>query len=103
MRHLGVFSSVTNRLKGLSKSGALTISSSPSITSKWLVPILPKFLNDESNIDVRLDITNRLLDLTTGEFDIVIRYAKKAKDWSNFNVISLAEDEKLLAVCCPCA
>ncbi|MGB5855486.1 MAG: LysR substrate-binding domain-containing protein [Oceanisphaera sp.] len=94
-------SSVTDRLNGLSKSGALTISTSPSITSKWLVPILPKILNEESDIDVKLDITNRLIDLTTGEFDIVIRYAEKAENWSSFNVTSLAENEKLLAVCCP--
>jgi LysR family transcriptional regulator, glycine cleavage system transcriptional activator len=94
-------SSVTDRLKSLAKSGTLTISTSPSITSKWLVPLLPKFLNDESNIDVKLDITNRLLDLTTGEIDIVIRYAKNTEDWSNLNVISLAENEKLLVVCSP--
>src|SRR5690554_1736359 len=97
-RHL---SSVADKLKGLSTSGALTISTSPSITSKWLVPLLPKFLNDESGIDVRLDITNRLHDLTTGEVDIVIRYAQTADSWSHLNVISLAENEKLLAVCSP--
>lgn len=92
---------VTDRLKGLSKSGVLTLSSPPSVAAKWLVPILPAFLQEKPDIDVRLDITSRLLDLTIGEIDIAIRYGQRDESWSNLNVIELAQNEKLVPVCCP--
>lgn len=90
---------ITDKLKNLSRTGVLTLSSPPSVAAKWLVPLLPAFLSEEPNVDVRLDMTDRVLDLSAGEADVVIRYGEG--DWPELNVIELASDEKLFPVCCP--
>ncbi len=90
---------ITDRLKSLSQTGVLTLSAPPSVAAKWIVPLLPAFLREEPNIDVRLDITDRVLDLTADEADIAIRYGDG--NWPELNVIELARDEKLIPVCSP--
>lgn len=90
---------ITDRLKSLSRAGVLTLSCPPSVAAKWIVPLLPSFLHDEPDLDVRLDMTDKVLDLTAGEADVAIRYGDG--DWPELNVIELAKDEKLIPVCSP--
>lgn len=91
--------SITDRLKALSKTGILTLSTPPSVAAKWIVPILPSYIQEHPDIDVRLDMTNRVLDLASGEADIVIRYSDH--HWPELNTMKLISDEKLLPVCSP--
>lgn len=90
---------ILERLKGLSKSGILTLSAPPSTAAKWIVPLLPQFLQDAPDSDVRLDITDRVLDVSAGEADVAIRYGDG--DWPGLNAVELAHDEKLFPVCSP--
>ena len=80
-------------------AGVLTLSAPPSTAAKWIVPLLPLFLQEEPEIDVRMDITDRVLDLSAGEADVAIRYGEG--DWPGLKAIELVRDEKLFPVCCP--
>lgn len=52
----------------------LTVSVSPSFGAMWLVPRLEKFRRRHPDIDIRLDGTDRLVDVKTGEADLALRY-----------------------------
>lgn len=89
----------TEQLKRLSKSGMLTLTAPPSITAQWLIPLLPKFLQEQPEIDVRLDITERVLDLNAGDADVAIRYGDGR--WPDVQTIELIHNEQLIPVCAP--
>ena len=52
----------------------LTVSVSPGFGSLWLVPRLDRFRRQHPEIEVRIDGTDRLVDIPRGEADIAIRY-----------------------------
>ena len=55
-------------------SGVLTISVSPSFGAMWLVPRLEGFRRLHPDIEIRIDGTDRLADLTRQDADVAIRY-----------------------------
>ncbi|MCG8360097.1 MAG: transcriptional regulator GcvA, partial [Kiloniellales bacterium] len=56
------------------ESGVLTISVSPSFGAMWLVPRLERFRVRHPDIEIRIDGTDRRVDLTRGEADVALRY-----------------------------
>jgi LysR family glycine cleavage system transcriptional activator len=52
----------------------LTLTAAPSFAAKWLVPRLGKFESAYPQVDVWLSAGLELVDLTTGEVDVAIRY-----------------------------
>ncbi|MEM1302074.1 MAG: transcriptional regulator GcvA [Pseudomonadota bacterium] len=52
----------------------LTVSVSPGFGSLWLVPRLDRFRQQCPQIEVRIDGTDRLVDVSSGEADVAIRY-----------------------------
>ena len=52
----------------------LTISVSPGFGSLWLLPRLEKFRRHHPDIEIRIDGTDRLVDIARGEADVAIRY-----------------------------
>lgn len=52
----------------------LTVSVSPGFGSLWLVPRLDRFRRLHPEIEVRIDGTDRLIDVAKGEADVAIRY-----------------------------
>ena len=62
------------RMRAYSDSGVLTISVSPSFGSMWLVPRLDRFRRRHPDIEIRIDGTDRLVDVTGGEVDVALRY-----------------------------
>ena len=54
--------------------GLLTISVSPSFGAMWLVPRLERFRSRHPEIEIRLDGTDRRVDLARGEADVALRY-----------------------------
>jgi LysR family glycine cleavage system transcriptional activator len=52
----------------------LTISAAPSFAAKWLVPRLGRFEASHPEIDVWLSAGLELVDFTSGEVDLAIRY-----------------------------
>ncbi|WP_130408862.1 transcriptional regulator GcvA [Thalassococcus sp. S3] len=64
----------TARMQAQTDSHLLTISVSPGFGSLWLVPRLDRFRRNHPDIEVRLDGTDRLVDISKGEADVAIRY-----------------------------
>lgn len=58
----------------LETNRALLITSCTSFASRWLVPRLDQFHAMHPDIDVRIDATQRLVDLRRDEFDFGIRF-----------------------------
>src|ERR1700761_2699400 len=52
----------------------VTVSAAPSFAAKWLVPRLGRFEAAHPEVDVWLSAGMELVDFTTGEVDIAIRY-----------------------------
>jgi len=55
-------------------SGVLTISVSPSFGAMWLMPRLERFRSLHPDIEIRIDGTDRLVDLTRDSADVAIRF-----------------------------
>ncbi len=62
------------------ESGVLTISVSPSFGAMWLVPRLEAFRVRHPEIEIRLDGTDRLVDLARDDADVAIRYGPGGYD-----------------------
>ena len=56
------------------ESGVLTISVSPSFGAMWLVPRLERFRSRHPDIEIRIDGTDRLVDLARDDADVAVRY-----------------------------
>ncbi len=56
------------------ESGMLTISVSPSFGAMWLVPRLERFRSRHRDIEIRIDGTDRLVDLVRDDADVAVRY-----------------------------
>ena len=63
-----------DKLAAIRDGDVLTISTSPSFAAKWLVPRLDRFRAGHPQMELRIDATDRVVDLTRGEADIAIRY-----------------------------
>ncbi|MEM1046270.1 MAG: transcriptional regulator GcvA [Pseudomonadota bacterium] len=61
-------------LRAHAESDVLTISVSPSFGAMWLVPRLERFRSRHPDIEIRIDGTDRLVDLVRGDADVALRY-----------------------------
>ncbi|WP_120499837.1 transcriptional regulator GcvA [Roseovarius sp. EL26] len=62
------------RMQARKGENLLTVSVSPGFGSLWLVPRLDRFRRKHPEIEVRIDGTDRLVDISNGEADVAIRY-----------------------------
>lgn len=62
------------RMRAREDDHMLTVSVSPGFGSLWLVPRLDRFRRQHPEIEVRIDGTDRLVDIAQGEADVAIRY-----------------------------
>jgi len=67
----------TRDLGRATKSDILTIHSTPSFATQWLMPRLARFSASNPDIDVRLNASKDPIDLVAGAVDVDIRYAAK--------------------------
>ncbi|MGP3698555.1 LysR substrate-binding domain-containing protein [Rhodobacter sp. NSM] len=88
----------TDLMRGARVTTLLTIRATPTVSTKWLLPRLPRFLEDNPSIDVRLDGTNEPTDFNRDQVDIEIRHGTGR--WPGLHVEPLAE-EMFLPVCSP--
>lgn len=61
-------------MRAQSESGVLTVSVSPSFGAMWLVPRLERFRSRHPEIEIRIDGTDRKVDVARGEADVALRY-----------------------------
>lgn len=64
------------RVEALQESGLLTISVSPSLCEKWLLPRLERFRSLHPEYELRIDATDRLADFTRDGVDLALRYGR---------------------------
>ena len=69
----GMLIQSVEQVRAYNESGLLTISVSPSFGAMWLVPRLDKFRTLHPEIEIRIDGTDRCVDLTHDEVDVAIR------------------------------
>ncbi len=62
------------QMRAHSETGVLTISVSPSFGALWLVPRLEHFRSRHPDIEIRIDGTDRLVDLAGEDADVAVRY-----------------------------
>ena len=90
--------SATQNLINFSCGGPLTVTSAPSLISKWLIPRLGKFKQEHPEIDVRIDASERLVDFFREDIDIGIRFG--TGEFEGLDAIELFCVE-IIAVCSP--
>jgi len=71
---LDTLAHTVDRLRGYREDPVLTISVGPSFGSIWLVPRLERFRARHPEIEIRLDGTERRVDVAKGEADVALRY-----------------------------
>ena len=62
------------QMRAHSEIRVLTISVSPSFGAMWLVPRLERFRSRHPDIEIRIDGTDRRVDLARGDADVALRY-----------------------------
>jgi LysR family transcriptional regulator, glycine cleavage system transcriptional activator len=63
-----------HRIKRLENRNQIRVSSTPSVAAKWLVPRLDGFLSAYPSADVRIDVSNTLVDFERDDVDVAIRF-----------------------------
>jgi LysR family glycine cleavage system transcriptional activator len=86
------------RLRGTEGRPRLTATTSPSFAAKWLVPRLHRFLERHPDADVRVDVSDRLVDLSHEEVDLAVRFGNGR--YPGLRVDRLFE-ETIFPVCSP--
>ena len=64
------------RVTNIADQRSLSVSTSASFAAKWLVPRLNRFRLLQPGIDVRIDASDRIVDLIGGEAQVAIRFGR---------------------------
>lgn len=88
----------TQRIRGFRSRSVLTVRTSPTLGSKWLLPRLRSFLDANPDIELRLNATTETTDFSREAVDVEIRHGEGR--WPGLFVEGLAE-EAFLPVCSP--
>jgi LysR family glycine cleavage system transcriptional activator len=91
-------SEATQRIRGFRHRSILTVRATPTLASKWLLPRLKGFLDDNPDIELRLNGTTEPTDFSRETVDVEIRHGEGR--WPGIFVEGLAE-ESFLPVCSP--
>jgi LysR family transcriptional regulator, glycine cleavage system transcriptional activator len=71
---LETLANALHRIKRLENRNQIRVSSTPSVAAKWLVPRLDGFLEAFPSADVRIDVSNTLVDFDRDDVDVAIRF-----------------------------
>ena len=88
----------TQNIRGFRSRSVLTVRTSPTLGSKWLLPRLRGFLDANPDIELRLNATTEATDFSREAVDVEIRHGEGR--WPGVFVEGLAE-EAFLPVCAP--
>lgn len=95
---LGMIGRAVQRLRAVDGRPKLMVTTSPSLAAKWLVPRLDRFLDQHPEVDVRIDVSQRVVDFAEDGVDIAIRFG--TGDYPGLVVERLFE-ETVFPVCSP--
>ena len=65
-----------DEIRGDGGTPRVTITTYASFASLWLVPRLPDFQQQHPGIDIRIDASDRMVDLESGDVDLAIRWLR---------------------------
>jgi LysR family glycine cleavage system transcriptional activator len=88
----------TDRLMQRQSSGVLTVSVSPDLAAKWLVPRLGRFAEAHPDIDLRVSATMEHVDFAREDVDLAVRHGDGS--WTGLDAVRLCA-ERLFPVCSP--
>lgn len=88
----------TQRIRGFRSRSVLTVRTTPTLGSKWLLPRLRSFLEANPDVELRLNATTEPTDFSREAVDLEIRHGEGR--WPGMFVEGLAE-ESFLPVCSP--
>lgn len=88
----------TQRIRGFRSRSVLTVRTTPTLGSKWLLPRLRSFLDTNPDVELRLNATTEPTDFSREAVDLEIRHGEGR--WPGMFVEGLAE-EAFLPVCSP--
>ena len=88
----------TDRLRGRHAAAVLTVRATPSLSTKWLLPRLSRFIDRNPQLEVRLDGTNEPTDFAHEDVDIEVRHGEG--NWPGLYVEGVAR-EQFFPVCAP--
>jgi LysR family glycine cleavage system transcriptional activator len=86
------------RLTTRKAHAVITVTASQVFTTKWLLPRLDDFAARHPEIDLRLDVSDRMVNLAQGEADIGVRFGGGL--WPGVRS-TLLTSEEMVAVCAP--
>lgn len=87
-----------NKLRGRRSRSVVVVTASQVLMMNWLMDRLNRFSETHENIDLRLNVTEKLMDVSHGEADIGIRCGQG--DWPGVHKTWLMDEEAVL-VCSP--
>jgi LysR family glycine cleavage system transcriptional activator len=88
----------TEKLLQKDRGGHLTVTTTASFATKWLVPRLGGFQRANPEVDVRISTGTGLIDFSREDVDIGIRYGRG--QWTNL-VAERLVGEDIMPVCAP--
>ena len=88
----------TDKLLQRDAKGPLTVTTTASFATKWLVPRLGAFQRAHPEIDVRITTSTNLIDFSRDDVDVGIRYGKG--DWAHLHADRLLAED-IFPVCSP--
>lgn len=87
-----------NKLRGRKSRNVVLLTASQVLVMNWLMERLNRFSEAYEQIDLRLNVTEKLMDVSHGEADLGVRCGKG--DWPNVDKTWLMDEEAVL-VCSP--
>jgi LysR family transcriptional regulator, glycine cleavage system transcriptional activator len=93
---LDLLESGLRKLRGRKARSVVVVTASQALVANWLLSRLEDFSGQYPNIDVRLDVSDRVIDLSQGEADIGIRCGLGS--WKGVKSTFLMGEE-IIAVC----
>ena len=97
-RGLDALEEGVKRLRGPKARSTVLVTASQALVANWLIFRLERFNRLHRGIDVRLDVSERLLDLASGEADVGVRCGLGG--WKDVRATKLM-DEDVIAVASP--
>ena len=75
---LGSLISAADAARGVHRTPGLTLSTTVSFASLWVIPRLPAFRSRHPDVEVYVSADDRLVDLGRGDVDVAVRYMADA-------------------------
>lgn len=75
---LRTLASAAEAARGVAHAPGVTLTTTVSFASLWVIPRLPRFRTRHPDVDVYVSADDRLVDLGRGEVDVAVRYLADA-------------------------